>query len=146
MCLYIKVWKWNALQGKWLTRTRFPSALAGACTMHKFQRMTLPRVAVSLVLFNQKSFNYGHLYESLSRTTSFEGLYLKGPITESMFRANPIVTEHYQRLLSCKNALNEVFLVLLLNLKSLVKHACDAKFNLERILAIFSLKHYYFLK
>ena len=85
---------------------------------------------VSLELFNQKSLNYKELYVALSRTTSLEVLYLKSPVIESMFRANQNVTEHYDHLLSCKNALNEifeksVFSLSRLNAKFRAKHARD---------------------
>ena len=77
-----------------IKRTRFSLALVWDCTVDKVQGMTLTRLAVSVELFNQKSFSYGQLYVTLSRTTSLEELCLKGPVTESMFRANPNVTEH----------------------------------------------------
>ena len=47
--------------------------------------MALPKLVIFLELFNQKTFSCGQFYVALIRTTSLEGWYLKGPVTESIF-------------------------------------------------------------
>ena len=68
--------------GPTVHRTQFPLMLAFACTVHKFQVMTLPSIVVSFNLTRQRKFSYGQLYVSLSRVKSLENLYIEGDVTK----------------------------------------------------------------
>ena len=57
-------------------RTPFPLILSYACTFHKVQRMNLSKAGVSLNLCNQKAFEPGQVYVTLSRIANFDGIYL----------------------------------------------------------------------
>ena len=72
--------------------------LAWACTVHKVQGLTLPKIVVSLDLEKQKYCHCGQLYVALSRVTSIDGLYLTGSYDNSKTECDHKVTLEYDRL------------------------------------------------
>ena len=99
--------------------------------MHKVQGLNLHEVVVSFQLERQRSFNAGQIYVALSRSTSFNGLFLTGTYTPSAIIASEAVHKEYERLRSHENLLKplESFSVFdstlnitLLNIRSLLKH------------------------
>ena len=113
-------------------RVQFPITLAWACTVHKVQGLTLDIIVVSFSLEGQKYFNYGQKYVALSRCKSLEGLHILGKIERSHVRVNSKVHEEYERLKMAaivRKDKKESFVISLLNIKSLVKHSIDLKFD-----------------
>ena len=100
--------------------------------------MILDKIVVSFSLEGQKYFNYGQIYVALSRCKSLEGLHILGKIERSHVRVNSKVHEEYERLRK-SNCLKmpaivrkdkkESFVISLLNIRSLVKHSIDLKFD-----------------
>ena len=100
--------------------------------------MTLDKIVVSFSLKGQKYFNYGQIYVALSRCKSLGGLHILGNIERSHVRVNSKVHEEYERLRK-SNCLKmpaivrkdkkESFVISLLNIRSLVKHSIDLKFD-----------------
>ena len=119
-----------------IQRIQFPIALSWACTVHKVQGLTLENVVVSMNLNRQRSFNYGQIYAALSRATSLKGLHILGEIQSKHIKANPKVTEEYERLRNASPSINtnadkgdSVVTISLLNIRSLRKHNKDIKFH-----------------
>ena len=120
-------------------RTQFPLTLSYACTSHKVQGLTLKSAVVSFELLNQRYFNEGQMYVSLSRVTDINGLFLIGEYNRNAIRVNNEAGLEYERLRnSCSLKNNHSFLsvtqpsdkylhVSLLNVRSLKKHADDVK-------------------
>lgn len=100
--------------------------------------MTLDKIVVSFSLEGQKYFNYGQIYVVLSRCKSLGGLHILAKIERSQVRVNSKVHEEYERLRK-SNCLKmpaivrkdkkESFVISLLNIRSLVKHSIDLKFD-----------------
>ena len=61
-----------------IKRLQFPLMLSWACTVHKVQSKTFPKIVFSFDLLRQRSFNNGQVYVAQSRVTSLDGLYLTG--------------------------------------------------------------------
>ena len=125
-----------------IKRTRYPLALAWACTIHKVQGLTLSTVVFSFELYKQKQFNYGQVYVALTRVKSLEQLYIFGEIDPKHIRADPRVHKEHERvrcrdlqacipdiMTSCAAA-NDTFSFTLLNVRFLRKHCTDLKFDL----------------
>ena len=118
-----------------IQRVQFPVTLTWACTVHKVQGLTLENVVLSTELVRQRSFNYGQIYVALSRATSLNGLFILGQVESKHIKTNPKVLSEYQRLsdnclVSNKNLVNDncdIFLLSLLNVRSLRKHSIDIK-------------------
>ena len=94
-----------------IQRIQFPIALAWACTVHKVQGLTLQNVVISFNLKKQRSFNYGQVYVSLSRSTSLQGLHILGEINNNHVKADPRVHLEYDRLRSTCVKLEKEILV-----------------------------------
>ena len=124
-----------------IQRIQFPIALSWACTVHKVQGLTLENVVVSLNLRKQRYFNYGQIYVALSRATSLQGLHILGEMQSKHIKANPKVTEEYERLRDSspyfdtlaeeQYSCDPVLTVSLLNIRSLRKHSEDIKFHAQ---------------
>ena len=52
--------------------TLFPIILAWACTVHKVQGLSLPKIVVAFDLHRPRNFNHVQIYVALSRVTSLE--------------------------------------------------------------------------
>ena len=121
-----------------IQRVQFPVTLAWACTVHKVQGLALENVVISSNIIRQRAFKYGQIYVALSRTTSIQGMHILGQIESKHVKANPKVSEEYQRLRNeCKisrsttllpNDVN-VFTISLSNIRSLKTHSIDIKFD-----------------
>ena len=81
-----------------IQRAQFPVTLAWACTVHKVQGLTLENVVISSNLIRQRACNYEQIYVALSRSTSLQGMHILGQIESKHVKANPKVSEEYQRL------------------------------------------------
>ena len=122
---------------------QFPVKLAWACTVNKVQKLTLENVVISSNLIKQRAFNYGKNYVALSPSTSFQDMHILGQIENRHVKANPNVSEEYQRLRNectisrsttlLPNDVN-VFTISLLNIRSLKKN--DLILNLIRDFSI----------
>ena len=119
-----------------IQRVQFPVTLAWPCTIHKVQGLTLENIVISFNLIKQRAFNYGQIYVALSRSTSLQGVHILEQIESKHVKANPKVSEEYQRLRNeciishstLQNDLN-VLTISLLNIRSLKKHSIDIKFD-----------------
>lgn len=117
-----------------IQRVQFPITLAWACTVHKVQGLTLDKIVVSLSLNGQKYFNYGQIYVAISPCKTLEGIHILG---DKHVRVNSKVHEEYERLRKTsfidKPAIvrkNEGSIkITVLNIRSLVKHSVDIKFD-----------------
>ena len=120
-----------------IQRVQFPITLAWACTVHKVQGLTLDKIVVSLSLHGQKYFNYGQIYVAISRCKTLEGIHILGNIKDKHVRVNSKVHEEYERLrrtsfinkpaIVRKN--EESIIITVLNIRSLLKHSVDIKFD-----------------
>ena len=63
-----------------VTRRQFPFRLCWACTIHRVQGATLPKIAISF----ERGLRSGQAYVALSRSKTLDGIYIKG------FRENQI--------------------------------------------------------
>ena len=118
---------------------QFPINLAWACTVHKVQGLTLQNVVISFNLKKQRSFNYGQVYVAFSRSTSLQGLHILGEINNNHVKADPRVHREYDRRSTCVKLAKEMLLnakrvdtnsvvqLCLLNIRSLRKHSCDIR-------------------
>ena len=52
--------------------TLFPIILAWACTLHKVQGLSLPKIVVGFDLHRPRNFNHVKIYVALSKVTSLE--------------------------------------------------------------------------
>lgn len=95
-----------------------------ACTIHKVQGLTLPKVALVTELRRMRSFEDGQIYVGLSRVTSLENLYILGNLEEKHIKANPLVTAEYVRLRNEANFFDVVHnnnsILVLLNIRGLL--------------------------
>ena len=121
-----------------LQRIQFPITLAWACTIHKVQGLSLQNVVISFKLHKQKSFNSGQVYVALSRATSLQGLHILNELNSKHVKVDSRVHDEYSRLRRLKpNDLHEIvptnhqnnsdITLCLLNIRSLRKHSCDIK-------------------
>lgn len=120
-----------------IQRVQFPITLARACTAHKVQGLTLDKIVVSLSLDGQKYFNYGQIYVAISRCKILEGIHRLGEIDKKHVRVNSKVQEEYERrrktsfiekpVIVRKN--EESIIISVLNIRSLLKHSVDIKFD-----------------
>lgn len=116
-----------------IRRTQFPCMLAWACTVHKVQGLSLEEGVVSFNLEKQRSFNQGQMYVALSRITKFDKLFLTGHFNSRAVKANEYAHKEYCRLRKDSmfepgsTAVSEEgsLTILLLNVRSLKKHAID---------------------
>ena len=81
-----------------IQRTQFPLTLAWACTIHKVQGLTLPKVVFSFELKKQRQFNYGQAYVALSRLKALADLYILGDVNKKAIRADKQIEIEYERL------------------------------------------------
>ena len=132
--------KENRVSSPEIKRIQFPVTLAWACTIHKVQGLTLDKVVFSLELFRQKLFNYGQVYVALSRVKTLNSLFLLGKLDSKCIRADPNVTEEYNRLRSLGefprnfpytilNVSQTDIVLTLINIRSLKKHCIDIKYD-----------------
>ena len=118
-----------------IKRTQFLIGLVWACTVHKVQGLSLPKIVVSFDLHRQRNFNYGQIYVALSRVTSLEGLYITGSVSAAAMKANLQAMEEYNRIRlesalmvdEVKESKGYVLFIVLLNIQSLSKHVLDLK-------------------
>ena len=87
-----------------IQRAEFPLTLAWACTVHKVQGLTLPKVVFSFELFGQRQFNYGQVYVALSRVKALSDLSLVGGISTKSIRADKQIETEYERLQNFDNS------------------------------------------
>lgn len=66
--------------------TQYPLRLAWAVTIHKSQGKTFDRMVIDI---GRGTFTSGQVYVALSRSTSFNGIYLKVPIKKQHIRTDP---------------------------------------------------------
>ena len=108
--------------------------LSWACTVHKFQGLSLDKAVISFDLLKQRSFNYGQMYVALSRVTSLNGLYLTGEYKSSAIKADPRAIHEYDRMreesfitpnADCRMLAYNSLTITLLNIRSIPKHAVD---------------------
>lgn len=87
--------KWEVKIGKKVIATRYqiPLILSYAITIHKAQGLGIAHLEVN----TQKIFEHGQLYTALSRATSLEGLYIRGPMP-SLISPNPKVLTWWQSI------------------------------------------------
>ena len=78
-----------------IRRLQFPLMLSWACTVHKVQGKTFPKIVFSFDLFKQRSFNKGQVYVTLSRVTSLNGLYLTGNFDKNHIRFDQRASDEY---------------------------------------------------
>ena len=77
----------------YIRRTQFSLTLAWVCTIHKIQGLIIDVGVVGFELNQQKAFNKGQMYATLSQVTSLNGLFLTGHFNKSCIRAYE-KTEH----------------------------------------------------
>ena len=125
-----------------VTRVQFPLVLAYACTVHKVQGLNLSEIVVSFQLERQRNFNAGQIYVALSRSTSFNGLFLTGTYSSSAIIASEAVHKEYERLRSHENLLkplksfsvfDSTLNITLLNVRSLLKHVGELQHHKDII-------------
>ena len=86
-----------------IQRTQFPLTLAWACTVHKVQGLTFPKIVVSFELLRQRQFNYGQAYVALSRVRALSDLFILGDIDKKFVRADKQIQSEYERLQALQN-------------------------------------------
>ena len=64
---------------------------------NKFQGLSLDMVVISFNILKQRSFNYGQMYVSLSRMTSFNGMLLTGEYKSNAIKADPRAINEHER-------------------------------------------------
>ena len=69
--------------------------LAWACTVHKVQGLSFPKIVVSFDLHHQRNFNHGQIYIALSRVTSLEDLYIVRSVSATAMKTNLQAMEEY---------------------------------------------------
>lgn len=74
------------------TVTQFPMKLGYAITIHKSQGQTYDRMNLIPEIWD-----YGQLYVALSRVTGVKGLYIEGPLKDSMVKTHPEVLDFYEK-------------------------------------------------
>ena len=81
-----------------IKRTQFPLALSWACMVHKVQNLRLMSAVVSFDLENQKLFNEGQVYVTLSRVTKIDNLFLIGKYGPNVLKVTENAVIEYSRL------------------------------------------------
>ena len=123
-----------------IKRLQFPLILSWACTVHKVQGKTFPKIVFSFQLLKQKRFNTGQVYVALSRVTSLQGLYLTGTFSRKSIKFDQRASNEYENMrnnskldrgidddnVRCDNS---SLTFSLLNVRSLKKHSIDIKCN-----------------
>ena len=125
--------KVNKVSSPVIKRTQFPLMLSWACTVHKVQGLSLDRAVISFKLLKQKNFNNGQMYVALSRVTSLNGLFLTGEYKSGAIKSDPRALQEYERmrkdcpiqLMHAANLSCDTLSVILLNTRSLQRHAVD---------------------
>ena len=119
-----------------IRRLQFPLMLSWACTVHKVQGKTFPKIVFSFDLLKQRSFNNGQVYVALSRVTSLNGLYLTGNFDKKHIRFDQRASDEYDYMrdnsylkpIEVIDDIDENSLTFtLLNTRSLSKHSIDIK-------------------
>ena len=104
-----------------------------ACTVHKVQGLSLPKIVVSFDLHRQRNFNFGQICVALSRVISLKGLYITGSVSSAAMKANPQPVEEYNRMRlesalmvdEVKESNSNVLVIVLLNIRSFSNHVLD---------------------
>jgi len=86
---------WQSEEYPTIAVGQYPLTLAWALTIHKIQGATLSMAEIDI---GKSIFEYGQTYVALSRIQSLDGLYLSAFEPEKI-RANPVVTEFYNKIL-----------------------------------------------
>ena len=118
-----------------IKRTQFPLMLSWACAIHKVQVLSLEEGVVHIDLQKQRKFGQGQMYTALSRVSSYDKLFCVGKFEPSSIKVNVSALQEYERLrqnIIFENIENifvtdDTITILLLNVKSLSKNACDIK-------------------
>ena len=109
-------------------RTQLPTMLAWACTVHKVQGLTLPNLAMSLQLDQQRTFGAGQFYIAVNSAIALLKISLVGDLIRDMSNASVSVLLEYDRLRSHSNFFFEpendsTKFVTLLNIRDLVNNS-----------------------
>ena len=121
--------------------TQFLLTLEWAYTVHKVHGLSLPKLVISLELEKQKSFRYGQIYVAFSRVTNIEGFYLTSTFKKDAIKANREALNKYDHLqkealftpVSLRMSFQETLSFILLNVRSLKRHAIDIAYDKKLI-------------
>ena len=86
------------LYGRCIVRKTFPLILSWACTIHKVQGMTVPKICIDL---GSTVFQNGMAYVALSRVQSSEGLFIMA-LNPAVIKPSDEVLQEYENLRSRK--------------------------------------------
>ena len=102
---------------------------------NKVQGLSLEKGVVNFDLQKQRTFGQGQMYTALSRVSSYDKLFCVGKFEPSSIKANVSALQEYERLR--QNSIfeniekicvtDDTITILLLNVRSLSKHARDIK-------------------
>ena len=115
--------------------------MAWACSINKVQELSLPKSVISLELEKQKPFRPGQIHVALTRVTNIESLYLTGTCKKDAISANIEALHEYDQLqkevlltpVSLPMSLPETISFILLNVRSLKRHAIDIAYDKKLI-------------
>ena len=117
-------------------QTQFPLMLSWACTIHKVQGLSLEEDVLNFVLQKQRKFGQSQMYTALSRVSTYDKVFCVGKFEPSSTRVNVSALQKYERLqhsifenIKKICVTDDAITILLLNVRSLSKHACDIKSN-----------------
>ena len=109
--------------------------LSCACTIHKVQGLSLEEDVVNFDLQKQRTFGQGQMYKALSRVSSYDKRFCMGKFEPSSIKVNVSALQEYEGLR--QNSIfeniekicvtDDTITILLLNVRSLSKHAGDIK-------------------
>ena len=116
-------------------KTQFRLTLARACTIHKVHQLSLPKSVISLELKKQKS------KVEFIMVANIEGLYFPAEFKKDAIKADTEAFNKHNRLqeealfspVSLLMSLPESLLFILLNVRSLVRHAIDIAYDKKLI-------------
>ena len=115
--------------------------LPWAYTINKVQGLSLEEGVVNFDLQKQRTFGQGQMYTALSRVSSYDKCFCVGKFEPSSIKANVSALQENERL--CQSSIFEsiekicvtdyTITILLLNVRSLSKHAGDIKSDVRLI-------------